>query len=95
MTLVTSLWPFSRWGIDLVGHFPKGKWQTKYAVVAIDYFTKWVEAEALTRITSFQIQTFIWKNIICRYGLPRVIISGNWTQFDCKSFEKFYEGRGI
>ena len=79
----------------MVGTFPEGNGQTKYAVVAIDYFTKCAEAEALARIKSFQIQTFVWKNIIYRFGLPRVIISNNGTQFDCKSFEELYEGHGI
>ena len=41
MTPITSPWPFSQWGIDLMGPFPEGKGQTKYVVVAIDYFTKW------------------------------------------------------
>ena len=44
MTPISSPWPFSQWGIDIVGPFPKCKGQTKFAVVAIDYFTKWVEA---------------------------------------------------
>lgn len=55
MTPISSPWPFSQWGIDLVGPFPESKGQTKYVVVAIDYFIKWDEAEALARITSFQI----------------------------------------
>ena len=75
--------------------FAVGKRQTKYAVVAIDYFTKWAKVKALARITSFQIQTFIRKNIICRFWLPRVIISNNRTQFDCRSFEEFCERHGI
>ena len=77
MTPVSSQWPFSQWGIDIVGPFPKGKGQTKYAVVAIDYFTKWAEAEALVTITTLQIQNFVWKNIICRFGLPKVLITDN------------------
>ena len=46
-------------------------------LVAIDYFIKWVEVEALSTITEAKIQNFIWKNIICRFGIPRTIISGN------------------
>jgi len=43
--------PFAEWGIDLIGPMPTGKGNCKYAVVAIDYFTKWVEAEPLAYIT--------------------------------------------
>ncbi|KAJ4702859.1 Transposon Ty3-I Gag-Pol polyprotein [Melia azedarach] len=39
--------PFAQWGVDLIGPLPQGRAQVKYAVVAIDYFTKWVEGEAL------------------------------------------------
>ncbi|KAL5540593.1 hypothetical protein UlMin_043542 [Ulmus minor] len=51
LTTVTSPWPFAKWGIDLIGPLPTARGQLKYAVVAIDYYTKWVEAEALAKIT--------------------------------------------
>ena len=31
--------------------FPIAVWQLKFLIVGIDYFTKWVEAEALATIT--------------------------------------------
>jgi len=43
-------WPFAKWGIDILGPFPLGRGQTKFMIVAVDYFTKWIEAEALTKI---------------------------------------------
>ncbi|XP_060972549.1 uncharacterized protein LOC133038419 [Cannabis sativa] len=47
-----SSWPFAIWGIDLIGQLPKGKGEVQYAVVAVDYFTKWTDAEPLATITS-------------------------------------------
>ena len=44
LTPVTSPWPFAQWGIDIIGPMPIGKGQTKFAVVAVDYYTKWAEA---------------------------------------------------
>ncbi|KAL5569910.1 hypothetical protein UlMin_026485 [Ulmus minor] len=41
LTTVTSPWPFAKWGIDLIGPLPTARGQFKYAVVAIDYYTKW------------------------------------------------------
>ncbi|XP_058764605.1 uncharacterized protein LOC131638060 [Vicia villosa] len=49
---LSSPWPFSTWGMDLLGPFPVGSYQNKYLVVAVDYFTKCIEAEALAKITS-------------------------------------------
>ena len=65
---------------------PRGKGQVKFLLVAIDYFTKWVEAEALSTIIEARIQSFVLKNIICRFGIPQSIISNNGLQFDSQCF---------
>ena len=39
-------------GIDIIGALPSGKGNVKYAMVAVDYFIKWVEAELIVAITS-------------------------------------------
>ena len=92
---ITSLWPFAQWGIDIVDPLPLGKSQVKFLLVAIDYFTKWVEAEALATITEAKIQNFVWKNIICKFGIPLTIISDNGWQFDSQDFRDFGSGLGI
>lgn len=51
-------------------------------VVAVDYFTKWAEAEALAIITARQITNFLWKSIICRFGIPESFVTDNGKQFD-------------
>ena len=81
MATISSPWPFSQWGIDIVGPLPQGKRQMKFLLVAIDY-TKWVEAKALATIIEAKVQNFVWKNIVCRFGIPRTIISDNGRQFD-------------
>ena len=50
--------------------FPTTVRQLKFLAVDIDYFTKWVEAEVLATIIKKNIRSFVWKNIICRYGIP-------------------------
>ena len=42
----------------------------KFLVMGIDYFTKWVEAEPLAKITQQNVKNFVWKNIMCRFGVP-------------------------
>jgi len=64
-------------------------------LVAIDYFTKWVEAEPLAKITEARVQDFIWKSIIYRYGLPKVIITDNGRQFSGAKLRKFCEDHMI
>ncbi|XP_025640864.1 uncharacterized protein [Arachis hypogaea] len=74
-------WPFDRWGLDILGPFPKAPGQVKFLLVSIDYFSKWIEAQPLAHITSEKVRSFLWKNIICRFGIPREIISDNGRQF--------------
>ena len=78
-----------------MGLFPTAIRQLKFLVVGIDYFTKWVEAEALATITEKNIRSFVWRNIICRYGIPRVLISDNGKQFDNSAFRDFCSELGI
>ena len=66
--------------------FPLGKKQLKFLIVVIDYFTKWIEAELITMIIEAKITSFVWKNIICKFGVPRVIILKNQKQFDNSKF---------
>ena len=72
-----------------MGVFPTAIWQLKFLVVGIDYFTKWVEAKAVATITEKNIWSFVWRNIICRYGIPRVLVFDNGKQFDNSAFRDF------
>ena len=78
-----------------MGPLPQGKRQMKFLLVVIDYFIKWVEAEAFTTITETKVKNFVWKNIVCRFGIPKTIISDNGRQFDSKGFRSFYSNLGI
>ncbi|XP_024035550.1 uncharacterized protein LOC112096357 [Citrus clementina] len=63
LTSMASPWPFAQWGIDLIGPLPKGRGAATHAIVAIDYFTKWIEVEALSRITEKKTTDFVWRNL--------------------------------
>ena len=79
---MTSPWPFAAWGIDIIGEIRlKASNGHRYIIVAIDYFSKWVEVKSYATIGSKQMARFIKKNIICKYGLPRHVISDNGIQF--------------
>ena len=67
----------------------------KFLVVDIDYFTKWVEVETLAIITEKNVHNFVWKNIISRYDIPRVLVLENGKQFDNNAFRDFCLELGI
>ena len=78
-----------------MGPLPQGNKQVKFLLVAIDYFKKWVEAEALATITEAKVRNFLWKNIVWRFGITQTIISDNICQFDSQGFRSFCSSLGI
>ncbi|KAL0462008.1 UNVERIFIED_CONTAM: hypothetical protein Slati_0088400 [Sesamum latifolium] len=95
LTTMLSPCPFTPWGIDIVSPFPIASGQRKFLLVAIDYFTKWIEAEPLARITEGEVINFIWKNIVCRFGVPREIVSDNGRQFQGRRIQEWCQGLHI
>ncbi|XP_075498803.1 uncharacterized protein LOC142537118 [Primulina tabacum] len=66
------------------GPLPNCSGSEKFLLVAVDYFSKWVEVEPLAKITEQEVLKFLWKNIVCRFGVPRKLISDNGRQFQGK-----------
>ncbi|RVW73062.1 Retrovirus-related Pol polyprotein from transposon 297 [Vitis vinifera] len=64
---LASPWPFSVWGIDIIGKIsPKSSSGHEYILVAIDYFTKWVEAASYARGVHFKGEV---DTLIQEYGI--------------------------
>ncbi|GJS01663.1 reverse transcriptase domain-containing protein [Tanacetum coccineum] len=77
--------------IKASGPFPEGPGKVKFLIVAMDYFTKWIEAKPVATITGNQVKKFVWENIVCRFGLPGEIISDNGKQFRDNPFKDWCE----
>ena len=84
-----SSWPFVQWGLDIVGPFPKVAGNKRYLLVGTDYFTKWIEAEPLANIRDVDVKSFVLRNIVTRFEVPRILISDNGLQFDSKAFRRY------
>jgi hypothetical protein len=83
-----------RWGLDLLGPLPPAQGNLKYVVVAVEYFSNWIEAKPLATITLATVQKFFWQNIVCRFGEPKAITVDNGTQFDAETFKVFCDRIG-
>ncbi|RVW70804.1 hypothetical protein CK203_061954 [Vitis vinifera] len=77
LNLVTSPWLFTQWGMDIVDLLPIATTQKRFLLVATNYFSKWVEANAYVSIKDKDVSKFVWKNIVCRLRVPRAIIADN------------------
>ncbi|KAD4178892.1 hypothetical protein E3N88_27483 [Mikania micrantha] len=84
---------FDVWGIDFVGPFPLSK-GNRYILVAIDYVSKWVEAQALPTNDARVVLKFV-KKLFSRFGTPRALISDRGTHFCNKMLEKALQCYGV
>lgn len=73
--------PFYHVGIDVIGPLPITLTGKRYIVVAIDFFTKWVEARSVAEASSHEITQFIYEELICRHGIPYELTSDRGTEF--------------
>jgi transposase InsO family protein len=88
-------WPFVQWGLDQVGPLPKSsRGGHTYLLVAVDKFSKWIEAVPVTNQEATTTVKF-FESITCRYGVPNNIITDNGTKFTSGEFQEFTKELGI
>ncbi|GJY04179.1 reverse transcriptase domain-containing protein [Tanacetum coccineum] len=70
---------FDVWGIDFMGPFPSSN-ENKYILVAIDYVSKWVEAQAFPTSDARNVVNFL-RRLFTQFGIPKALISDRGTHF--------------
>jgi hypothetical protein len=76
-------------GINIVRKLTPVQANYTFAMVIVEYFIKWIEVKSLTNVSSASIKKFFWRNIICRYGIPKHITVDNAKYFDNAMFKDF------
>jgi len=83
---------FYKVALDTVGPLPETRTGNRYILVAIDHYSKWCEAKAMTDHGTKTAAKFLEDDVICRYGVPRFLLTdngGEWAaEFDtmCKDY---------
>lgn len=77
--------------MDILDPFPQAPSQLKFLISAGYYFKKWVEAEALYKITTTNVLMFLEKNIQARFRIPQAIVADDITQFIDKNMKTLLE----
>jgi len=96
MNPIIKPWPFRGWAIDLIGQiYPPSSEGHKFISVATDYFTKWVEAILLKKVTSANMIDFVKEHTVYRFGIPQTITTDQGTMFTSREFDEFAIGMGI
>ena len=86
--------PFDRVGVDVI-QFPKSVAGNKYAVVFVDYLTKWPEVFAVKDQTALTIAKLLMTEIVPRHGVPSELLSDRGTSFLSSLMYELYRLLGI
>ena len=76
---IPLIWPFAVWGLDMVGPLRTGRSGFTHVLVAVDKFTKWIEAKPNKNLEASTAVSFI-RELIFRYGVPHSIITDNGSK---------------
>jgi transposase InsO family protein len=87
-------WLFAVWGQDMLGPFKTAHGGMTHLLVAVDKFTKWIEAKPIKKLGGSTAVTFV-KDITVRYGIPDSIITDNGTNFAKGALARFCVAQGI
>ena len=77
LQMIPITWPFTVWGLDLVGPLKKAPRGYTHLLVTIDKFTKWIEARPIS-VIKFEQAVLFFLDIIHRFGVPNSIITDKW-----------------
>src|SRR3954470_19350965 len=92
--MIPITWHFATWELDMVGPFKRSKDKKTHLLVAVDKFTKWVEAEPVSKYDAETTLKFL-KKIICRFGYPHSILTDNGTNLSKGVIQRFFQREHI
>jgi hypothetical protein len=78
---VVSICTFTKWGIDFMTCNPHSVGGHGYIIIAMDYFTKWVEAMPTFDNIGKTVALFVLSHIITRFGIPQAIVTDHDSIF--------------
>ena len=86
--------PWQKLAIDIIGPFEHGPQDCRFAIVLIDYYSKWPEVAFAPAVTSRTVISMLF-SVFAREEQPNEIITNNGVQFTSSEFENFLHNYGI
>src|SRR4051812_24092368 len=87
-------WPFAVWGLDMVGLLQSAPRVFTHLLVAVDKFTKWIEAKPIRKLDRATALRFV-RDLVVRFGLPHSIITDNGSNLSLGEVEAYCWDKGI
>lgn len=92
---IMSPWPFDKWCVNILGPFPLALGKLTFIFIGVDYFTEWMEAKVVAKITEEKVRHFYCRSIIFQFVLPKTIVSENGTQLSISIIIELNDNLGI
>ncbi len=86
--------PFERIGMDLIGPLERSARGHRFALVLVDYATRYPEAVALRNISAKSVAEALF-SMISRVGIPKEILTDQGTAFMSRTIRELYGLLGI
>jgi transposase InsO family protein len=87
--------PFERIAVDIAGPFPESDRGNRYLLVAMDYFTKWLEVYAIPNQEASTVADALVSNFYCRFGVPRELHSDQGWNFESSLIREVLKWLGV
>jgi hypothetical protein len=94
LVTIPPTWPFTCWGLDMIGHLPTAPGGLNRNLVAIDKFTKWIEVKPVICPKADRVLDF-FDELVHHYGPPHRIITDLGSNFNNHQFWEYCENNRI
>lgn len=81
LTNMPQVSKFERWHVDILGPITKTNKGHQYILLCVDSYSRWPEAFPLKTMDSKEIAAKLYKEIFCRYGAPKILVSDRGQNF--------------
>ena len=84
---LVTVGPFTKWGLEFMDCNPTLARGNHHIIVAINYFTKWVEAMPTIKSDDETVAYFVFNQIITRFDIPKELVTNHGRHFQNKMME--------
>jgi hypothetical protein len=85
---VIRVGPFTKWVVDFVDCNPTSVGGHQHIIMAIEYFTKWVEAMPTVKSDGNIVAFFVFNQIIARFEISSETVTDHGSHFHNEMMEE-------
>ena len=87
--------PFEQQAIDIIRTMPHNLYDKHFIIIAINYFTRWLEACAIKIHDGKAVRMYIGSKIISKFGTFKILITDYGREFISQDTQAYLQGKEI